>query len=73
MYKDVSYLLAVTDPDIEKVYILKNVGQYPLSTQDLYLTISLGEPFNGFCYKLIAGVIASGIRGIEHRPRPALR
>jgi len=58
MYKAVSYLLAVTDPDIEKMYILKNVGQYPLATQDLYLTISLGEPFNGFCYKLIAGIIA---------------
>ena len=21
------------------------------------MTISLGEPFNGFCYKLIAGII----------------
>jgi hypothetical protein len=58
IYKSVSYLLAVTDPDIERLYILKDVGQYPLAVQDLYLTISLGEPFNGFCYKLIAGIIA---------------
>jgi len=28
-----------------------------LSHHVIYLTISLGEPFNGFCYKLVAAVM----------------
>ena len=30
---------------------------YPLSAGDLYLTVSMGEPFNSFCYKLVAALI----------------
>lgn len=58
IYKNVSYLLAITDPDIEREYVVKDVGQYLIPTEELYLTISLSEPFNGFCYKLIAGIIS---------------
>ena len=56
-YRDASYLLSVTDPLIERTYLMKNHGEYPLTDKDLYLTVSLGEPFNGYCYKLIAAVI----------------
>ena len=31
--------------------------EYPLENKNIYLTISLGEPFNGFCYKLVAAVM----------------
>jgi hypothetical protein len=56
-YRDTPYLLSVTDPGIERMYLMKEQGEYPLITRDLYLTVSLGEPFNGYCYKLVAAVI----------------
>ena len=56
-YRHTPYLLAVTDPGIEKTYLMKEQGEYPLNVRDLYITVSLSEPFNNFCYKLIAAVI----------------
>ena len=56
-YRDTPYLLSVTDPGIERTYLVKDHGEYPLSNRDLYLTVSLGKPFNGYCYKLVAAVI----------------
>jgi len=56
-YRDTLYLLSVTDPGVERTYLMKEQGEYPLITKNLYLTVSLGEPFNGYCYKLAAAVI----------------
>ncbi len=56
-YRGTPYLLSVTDMAIERDYLIKPKGEYPLGDKDIYLTISLGEPFNGFCYKLVAAVI----------------
>lgn len=56
-YRDTPYLLSVTDPGIERIYLMRERGEYPLIAGDLYLTVSLGEPFHGFCYKLAAAVI----------------
>jgi hypothetical protein len=49
------YRLWVTDPVIERDYLARGDGNYKVG--ESYLTISLGEPFNGNCYKLIAAVI----------------
>lgn len=49
------YSLWVTDPNIEREYLARQDGHYSLG--ESYLTISLGEPFEGNCYKLIAAVI----------------
>ena len=49
------YALWVTDPGFERTYLAKLNGAYEIN--DCYLTISLGEPFQGACYKLIAGII----------------
>jgi hypothetical protein len=49
------YALWVTDPSIERAYLSREDGQYGLGVS--YLTISLGEPFNNSCYKLVAAVI----------------
>ncbi len=49
------YALWVTDPHIERRYLAKDDGEYEL--EECYLTISLGEPFKGYCYKLIAAVL----------------
>ena len=49
------YALWVTDPVCERRYLAKLDGDYRLGR--CFLTISLGEPFQEHCYKLIAAVI----------------
>lgn len=49
------YTLRLTDPIYERGYLAKSDGQYQIG--ECYLTISLGEPYNGWCYKLIAAII----------------
>lgn len=49
------YKLWVTDPGYERAYLAKPNGIYNIG--ECYLTISLGEPFEGACYKLIAAII----------------
>lgn len=56
-YRNVSYMLAVTDTAIEAVYLYEEEGEYQFKADNVYLTISLSEPFEGFCYKLVASVI----------------
>lgn len=51
---NVQYILAITDPGIEREYLAKNDGEYQFGAA--LLCISLGEPFNGFAYKLIAAI-----------------
>ncbi len=50
-----SYALWVTDPNIERAYLKREDGNYDLG--ECYLTISLGEPYESYCYKLIAAVM----------------
>lgn len=50
-----SYGIVVTDPLIDKQFKSKAAGEYPW--EDALLCVSLGEVFNGFAYKLAAGVI----------------
>lgn len=59
-YNAVQYMLSVTDPVYEKEYRNKAAGSYKLPSQGIYLCISLGEPYNGFCYKLVATIITAG-------------
>jgi ATP-dependent DNA helicase RecQ len=51
------YRLPITDPGVEDRYLGEPMGQYPLATGDLYFTISIGEPYEGYCYKLVAGIV----------------
>lgn len=50
-----NYWLAVTDPDIENQYLAGGDGTFPVGLA--ILCVSLGEPYQGYAYKLIAGVI----------------
>ena len=52
------YALWITDPGYERNYLAKLDGTYELG--DCFLTISLGEPFQGDCHKLVAAVIDCG-------------
>ena len=50
-----NYALWVTDPAYERNYLAKLDGEY--HTGECYLTVSLGEPYQGACYKLVAAII----------------
>ena len=50
------YCLWVTDPAYERRYLAKLDGDYQIG--ECFLTVSLGEPFGGAVYKLIASIIA---------------
>jgi hypothetical protein len=49
------YRLWVTDPEYERTYLAKADGHYEIG--ECFLTVSLGEPHEGDCYKLVAAVI----------------
>lgn len=56
-YKGVWYDMKVTDFDVERLYLAKDVGIYPLE-QPCYFCISLAEAHtDGYCYKLVATII----------------
>ncbi len=56
-YNSETYSLAVTDPALSGMYW--NNLQVGESTEigPCYLTVSLAQPFNGYCYKLVAGYV----------------
>ena len=51
----VEYRLWITDPLYEREYLAKPNGHYEIG--ESFLTVSLGEPFNDACYKLIAAIV----------------
>lgn len=51
----VAYHLWVTDPLYERAYLARDDGEYEIG--ECFLTVSLGEPHKGACYKLIAAII----------------
>ncbi len=54
-HADTGYKLWVTDPVYEQEYLAKLDGTYEIG--ECYVTISLGEPYDEACYKLIAAII----------------
>lgn len=56
-FKGETYRLIVTDPLIEADYLPKSLGDYPVDCPQAYMTVSISEPFEGFCYKLAAAII----------------
>ena len=54
-YNGVCYSLRVTDNDYEYTYLQRPEGHYQIGP--CFLTVSLGEPYKGFAYKLIAAII----------------
>ena len=50
-----SYRLWVTDPFYEEIYLNRPNDHYALGA--CFLTVSLGEPYQGYAYKLIAAII----------------
>lgn len=57
VYRGEQHDLAVTDHWVENHRSLQDVTDVDLSGEQLQLCVSLGEPLEGICYKLVAGVI----------------
>ncbi len=57
IHSGVKYRLSVTDPAVESRYMQMDIGRYPVENSENFLTISISEPFDGFCYKLAAAII----------------
>lgn len=55
LYFGEDYRLWVTDPLYEQTYLNQPNDKYQLD--ECYLTVSLGEPYQGYAYKLIAAII----------------
>lgn len=53
-YSGIKYALSITDPVIRSAYISRAEATYAVG--QAILCVSLGEPFNGYAYKLIAAV-----------------
>lgn len=52
----VHYALSVTDPVAETAFLAKSDDSYEVS--NTYLSVSLGEVYEGSCYKLVAAMIS---------------
>lgn len=62
---DTQHRLAVTDPEMESFFIRKGRGNYQISEDPVFLCISLGEPYYGHCYKLVASILLPNRRSCE--------
>ncbi len=56
-YRNVRYRMAVTDPVVEQEYLGRTDGRYDLP--GAVLCVSLGDPYEGYYYKLIATVLVA--------------
>jgi hypothetical protein len=56
-FRQQRYKLAVTDPLVEQHCLRGNDGIFRLDNRERYFCVSLGEPYKGFCYKLVAAII----------------
>ncbi len=61
-YCSFEYRLRVTDPVYERRYLAMSDQEHQLGK--CFLTISIGEPWEGYCYKLVAAIM-------EGEPRTA--
>lgn len=54
-YNGVNYGLWVTDPRYERAYLQRPDGNYRIG--GCFLTVSIGDEYHGYAYKLIAAII----------------
>lgn len=54
-YNGIKHFISITDPAIESAYLAQGEGRYK-PTGTIYMTVSLGEAWEGFYYKLAAAI-----------------
>lgn len=56
-YNGTTYLFPVTDPVVERKYLSRENGYFTLPIEKIYLCVSVGLPYNDYCYKFVASII----------------
>ncbi len=56
-YNGIPYIFPVTDPVIERKYLSGENDSFTMLTENIYLCVSIGLPYNGYCYKFVASII----------------
>lgn len=56
-YNGTTYIFSITDPVVERKYLSGKDGCFTLSIEKIYLCVSAGLPYNGYCYKFVASII----------------
>ena len=56
-YNKHKYNFSITDPKVESYFFKKQDGKYQMN--NLYLCISISEPFKDYCYKLVASMVTN--------------
>lgn len=57
VYNGEDYWIPVTDPTLETQYLPRDVGEYPAEAPEVCVTVSISEPYDGYCYKLASAFI----------------
>ena len=56
-YKETTYIFTVTETVSEKKYLSGENGEFALHMENVYLCVSVGLPYNGYCYKFVASIV----------------
>ncbi len=56
-YRQKTYILSVTDPEMEELYLAKGEGEYWID--DVVICVSLAEPWNGYAFRVVASIITA--------------
>ncbi|MCK5719287.1 MAG: hypothetical protein KAH84_04970 [Thiomargarita sp.] len=56
-YNGITYIFPVTDPVVERKYLSKENSCFTLPIEKIYLCVSVGLPYKGYCYKFLASII----------------
>jgi hypothetical protein len=56
-YNNIIYIFPVTDPIIEGKYLSGRNGNFTMPIENIYLCVSVGLPYNGYCCKFVASII----------------
>ena len=59
-YNNKRYLFPVTDPVVERQYLSGENGHFTIPVENTYLCVSIGLPYNGYCYKFVASIMEKG-------------
>ena len=58
LYKSTEYMFPVTDPTIEQEFLQKENDIYSIdSPTRIYMCVSIGLPYENYCYKFVASII----------------
>jgi len=60
-YRGIKYILSVTDIYLEKIFLKDEEAIYEIKKpkHKIYMCVSLGLPYKGYCYKFVSSILPS--------------